>query len=240
MSDRTPAPRRYSEKEVGLILRRATEMQRAEPSAPDPTGLTLDELQEIAAEAGIDPALLRDAATEIQTRRPASLAARLAGAPIKIEVERRVDGELPIERLEDLIPTIQAGTEGQGTASAVGRTLTWSSATDTNMYTQQVLVAVRDGHTLIRMEESLGGLSASLFGGIMGGVGGGVGFGVGGPLAATLGLGFGLIAFPLVAVSGSYLLARAIFTGQARRRREHALDLVRRLADQVERAIPEP
>jgi len=30
--------RRYGEKEIGRILRRASELQRAEPSAPDPAG----------------------------------------------------------------------------------------------------------------------------------------------------------------------------------------------------------
>ena len=59
--------RRYSEKEIGLILRRATEFQRSEPSAADPTGLTLAELQEVASEVGIDPAYLRRAAAELET-----------------------------------------------------------------------------------------------------------------------------------------------------------------------------
>jgi hypothetical protein len=35
MNDPTPAPRRYSEKEVGLILRRATEMRRRRAGALD-------------------------------------------------------------------------------------------------------------------------------------------------------------------------------------------------------------
>ena len=45
MNDLVPGSRRYSEKEVGLILRRATQMQRAEPTAGDPEGLTLVDLQ---------------------------------------------------------------------------------------------------------------------------------------------------------------------------------------------------
>jgi hypothetical protein len=58
--------RRYGDKEVGLILRRATEFQRQEPaSAAEGGGLTLAELEEIAAEAGIDPRHLRRAASEL-------------------------------------------------------------------------------------------------------------------------------------------------------------------------------
>ncbi len=237
MTEPTPSPRRYSEKEVGLILRRATEMQRAEPSAPDPAGLTLAELQEIAVEAGIDPALLEEAAHELESVPPRTLDARLAGAPIRLEVERIVPGELPPEYLQDLVPTIQKGTAGQGTATAVGSTLTWSSTTDSNNSSQQVLITVRRGETLIRVEESLGGVCAGLFGGIMGGVGGGVGFGVGGALSASLGLGVGLLAFPLTAVTGSYFLARSIYRAVARGRRARAGDLASRLAEEVSRAI---
>ena len=71
----------------------------------------------------------------------------------------------------------------------------------------------------------------------MGGVGGGVGFGVGGALSATLGLGAGLVAFPLAAVTGSYFLARSIYTTVARGRRKRAMDLANRLAAEVSRAI---
>ncbi len=237
MNDQPAGPRRYSENEVGLILRRATEMQRAEPTAPDPAGLTLAELEEIAAEAGIDPALLRHAANELHVLRPPTLGSRLAGAPVAIEIERTIDGELPAERLEELVPTIQAATAGQGTASAVGRTLTWSSRTESNTSAQQVLVSVRDGQTLIRIQESFGGLAGGLFGGIMGGVGGGVGFGLGGALGGVLGSVVLAVAFPVTIVAGSYVLARSIFTAQVRRRQAEAHTLVDRLTEQVESAI---
>ena len=237
MNERLPGPRRYTEKEVGLILRRATEMQGAEPSALDPAGLTLAALEEIAAEAGIDPGMLRQAANELHVNRPPTLGSRLAGAPVSVDIERVIEGELPWERLEELVPTIQAGTTGQGTASAVGRTLTWTSRTEENALAQQVLVSVRGGQTLIRNQESLGGLAAGLFGGIMGGVGAGVGFGLGGALSATLGLVAGLVALPLATITGSYFLARAIFTAQVRRRQAAARALVDRLAEQIESAI---
>lgn len=240
MSESESGPRRYSEKEVGLILRRATELQRAEPAARDPAGLSLRELEEIAAEAGIDPALLRRAANELHTLEPPTLGSRLAGAPVAIRIERVVEGEYPMERLEELVPVMQAATAGQGTASAVGRTLTWSSRTESNTSAQQVLVTARDGRTLIRVEESFGGLAGGLFGGIMGGVGGGVGFGLGGALAGTLGLGAGVVAFPLAIVAGSYVLARAIFRAQVQSRQAKAHALVDRLAEQIEAAIVGP
>ena len=90
-------------------------------------------------------------------------------------------------------PTRVAATPGRGTASAVGRSLTWSSQEGSNLTEQQVLVSSQNGQTLIRVEQSYSGLAAGWFGGIMGGVGGGVGFGLGGALSATLGLGASLL-----------------------------------------------
>lgn len=239
MNEFEPGSRRYTEKEVGLILRRATEMQAVEPTALDPAGLTLGELEEIATEAGIDPVLLRRAAHELHVLEPTTLGARLAGAPMSIQIERIIEGELPRARLEELVPVIQAATAGQGTASAVGRTLTWNSRTESSTSARQVLVSARDGQTVIRIDESFGGLAAGLFGGLIGGVGGGVGFGLGGALSATLGLGAGLVALPLTTIAGAYFLARSIFSGQVRRRESAAYVLVDRLAEQVEAAIGE-
>jgi hypothetical protein len=212
-------------------------MQRAEPSAPDPAGLTMAELEEIAAEAGIDRGMLRQAAGELNAQQPATLGSRLAGAPTTLAIERVIEGEMPVERLEELVPTIVAATPGRGTASAVGRSLTWSSQEGSNLTEQQVLVSSQNGQTLIRVEQSYSGLAAGWFGGIMGGVGGGVGFGVGGPLSVTLGLGVGLVAFPIAAVAGSYVLARSIYASQVRRREDAAHALVGKLAAQVETGI---
>jgi len=66
---------------------------------------------------------------------------------------------------EDLVPLMQSATIGQGNASAVGKTLTWSSRCDTNTSSQQVLFSSRNGETMVRIEERLGGLAGALFGG---------------------------------------------------------------------------
>ena len=63
MSDEHEPRTLFSEKQVSTILRRATEMQQAAKTT-DPTGLTSEELQQIAAEAGIDPKYLAAAIAE--------------------------------------------------------------------------------------------------------------------------------------------------------------------------------
>jgi hypothetical protein len=240
--DRTPAPRQYTDKEVGLILRRATELQRAEPTAPNPTGFTLAELEEIAAEAGIDPHMLRRAARDLESKRPSTLGGKLAGAPTLIQLERIVVGEYPAEHLDELIPVIQVAAAGQGQASAVGGTLTWSSRTDSKLSSQQVLVSANNGETLIRIEERYSELAGALFGGIMGGVGGGAGFGLGGGLGGALGSVALGVLFPLILIPGSYFLARAIFSAQVAKRQRAAEglmeELVERVRHQVQQALP--
>jgi hypothetical protein len=242
MTSSEPSPRQYTEKEVGLILRRATELQRAEPTAANPTGFTLAELEEIAAEAGIDRHMLRRAARDLESKRPSTLGAQLAGAPTLIQLERIVVGEYPAEHLDELIPVIQVAAAGQGQASAVGKTLTWSSRSDSKLSSQQVLVSANNGETLIRIEERYSELAGALFGGIMGGVGGGAGFGLGGGLGGALGSVALGVLFPLILIPGSYFLARAIFSAQVAKRQRAAEglmeELVERVRHQVQQSLP--
>ena len=119
----------------------------------------------------------------------------------------------------------------------MGKTLTWSSRSDTNTSSQQVLVSSRNGETMVRIEERLGGLAGALFGGFLGGVGGGVGLGAGGALAAVLGSAAFAVAFPLVVIGGSYAAARAIFADQVRKRRSRMEELMDRIVERVETEV---
>ena len=100
-------PRRYTEQEAGEILRRAAEMQRAEPSVADPSGFSLNELEEVAREAGIDPAVVRRAALELDVRTDDAASRALLGAPINVRLETEVPGEYPADRFDELLPLIQ-------------------------------------------------------------------------------------------------------------------------------------
>ena len=241
MSENESLPRRYSEKEVSLILRRATEIQRTEPASRDADGLTLAELEEIAAEAGIDGGYLRTAAAELESLQPPStesmLQEVLAGAPFTIRLEKRIPGELPENRLAELVPIIEMFSEGHGQASSVGHTLTWSSATAGNTSSQQVLVQSSHGETLIRIEERLGGLAGALYGGILGG-GGGLAIGAGSAIGA-LGSVFLAFVIPAALVGSSYMLTRWIFQAQVRRRRQKMEELMDQIASRVERSVSE-
>jgi hypothetical protein len=236
--------RRYGDKEVGLILKRAADLQRQDPAGTAGGGLTVEELEEIAAEAGIDPSYLRRAAQELDisaTYLADEAPTLLTGAPLTVRLERTVVGELPESELDRLVPDIQQAADGHGQASLIGHTLTWRSNTSNTERSLLVDVSARDGQTHILIEERLHGLAGQLFGGLLGGVGGGIGLGIGlGVGLGALGSAAFAIAFPAAVIGGSYVMARSIFGSVARRRRRVLRDLLDRLTERVARATAEP
>jgi hypothetical protein len=236
MNEPHPVPtRRYDEKEVGLLLRRAAELQRASPMVPDPSGLTLRELEEIAAEAGLDTAMLRQAAAELDSGiQPgtAGLGMRLAGAPLRVVLERVAEA-VREHSYADLLPLILTAADLAGHASQVGQTFTWTSQDPGNIRQLQVLVASSGGHTRIRLEERYAGLAGAIFGGGLGGIGGGVGGGLGGALGGALGsvtLGLGI---PAVLITATYLGCRTMFRRYVTRRQR----ILERLLQELEERL---
>lgn len=229
--------RHYSDKEVSLILRRATELQRAAPSAANPTGLTLAELEEIAGEAGIEVDLLRQAATELDVSRPSGLGEALTGGPIKIRLERTVLGELSENAMAELVPAIQMAADAPGQASTVGKTLTWSSGGHQNTRSMQVLIACKDGETLIRLEERLGNLVGGLFGGVVGGGGIGTASILGPLIGATTGSAILTGGAVVVGLGGAYALARAIFRAKSAARRRALDKLMFAIVERIEQSV---
>jgi hypothetical protein len=92
--------RRVTDREIGLILRRAVELDKGSPSkaVSSARGLTLAELQEIAKEAGIDPGMVGRAVAEMENK--GSLEPRSIGGPSPVKREvRTVPGKLPPEKV---------------------------------------------------------------------------------------------------------------------------------------------
>lgn len=118
--------RLYSDEEFALILRRASERaSRTEPRGPSSAGLTLTEMKEIAAQVGLAPALVENAARLVASRAEASPLERLIGGPWR----HRQTAHLPI-RLDETSSSqalsavrISAGHPGEGHSSSMG--MTW-------------------------------------------------------------------------------------------------------------------
>jgi serine/threonine protein kinase len=216
--------RRYSDREVEEIVRQAAEDQLAHPTEE---GLSLKTVQQIADDVGISPERVERAARRLEAREPAvprvesGPVAVWLGSPTVIASERVVRGEVTESVYDDIIDEVQATFSTEGHVTTLARSLTWRANKPKLGETRalQVRVTPRGGQTRIQVQERLGELAWSLFGGItMGGGSGGI--------AVILSLGgpeFGWLAAGLAAagwVGGMHLLARTIFRGIARKKRK--------------------
>jgi hypothetical protein len=237
-----PGARRYDETEVGRLLKRATELQQNLPARMRPAGLTLDELTDIAAEAGIDVALLRQAAAELDAQPNAlgpRIGAALAGAPLRFVLERTLPFEAPEAVFAELLPELQAASGGAGQAGQLGRTLTWSASSIAGPHGLQVTVAVRSGTTVVRIEERHTALAGALLGGGGAGVGTGIGIGVGGTIGGVLGSVALAVTLPAVIFAGAVGISRTVFRRIVRRRHHVLESLMRTLVARIESARDE-
>jgi hypothetical protein len=236
-----PTSRRFNEKEVAQIIKRASELQQEEAPSASTNGMSLAELEQVAREAGLDPALVRRAANDLDTRITDQSPSRFVGAPTRLTLERTIDGEIPTDEYETLVLEMNRVLGLVGSASILGRTLQWTAQgvdrRRVSTRTVQITVTPRHGRTTIRIEEPLGALAGGLFAGLMGGLGGGM-------MGPAFGIGLGAfnsgsVAVALMAggVSGSYLLARTIFGRMVRRRGESHQELMSRLVERASEAI---
>jgi hypothetical protein len=219
-SDHEALNRRYTDAEVRLLLEQASRVEGQRPVPRQPQGLTLGELEEVAAEAQIDVARLREAAHELdvlKATRPAGAAARLAGAPLRIDIRRILPFEVDESGLPGLIGVMGSATGDVGEPRFVGRTFMWSASTNAGRRLN-VRVTSQRGSTSIELEERYGELAGGLFGGVLGGVGGGVGLGAGGVVASVVGSLALAVAIPAVVIGGSYAACRIGFGAYVQRR----------------------
>ncbi len=99
--------RLYSDTEIAALLARAAERQRAAPADGPTTGLTLDEIERLAAEAGLDPAHVRAAAGEMGAR--PSVPAAVPGQHTR---ERWVDVPFSDVAWEEAVTSLRARHPG--------------------------------------------------------------------------------------------------------------------------------
>ncbi len=239
---------RYSAPQVEAIVNRAAELEATEPTL---TGaMTIGGVERLAAEVGIEPAVVRRAAREVLSPAPRASQWRSSatppaaakrpsvflGGPALLVFERVVEGEVPESEYVPMVEEIRLAINNVGQVSTLGNSIAWRSTAAPGSGVGRdvhVLITPRGGQTRIRVEERLNGLAGGLFGGLMGGLGGG-GFGV------AMGVGMGALHSPLAAgllaggiVLGAYSLARGIFRSKARSRTEELFVLINRLAQHV-------
>lgn len=120
--------RRYGDEDVREILRLATANEAQDRALPaESGGLSLVELQQIAKEAGIEPARVAQAAAMLEARNAPAPVRRHYGMPVGVS---RVIGlpRAPTEReWEQLIATFRSTFGAQGVAKTEGGIRDWSN-----------------------------------------------------------------------------------------------------------------
>ena len=155
--------RTYSEREVAAIIERAVERQAEADQMEGDPGLTLEEIERLGQEAGIDPAHLRAAAQEVGAK-GRTFAGSSGMTRTHVHVERWVDGPLIEEAWEDTVAYLRqhfgaemnammgmAGREVQ----QVGQSHEWTHTSGLGVQTR-VTVSPRGDRTRLRITQLVG------------------------------------------------------------------------------------
>ena len=196
--------KRFGDDEVGAILERAANMQEQAVTKTDGSsgGLTLQDLREIAKEAGIDPRFV-DLATVHQNAPVETKGGSLAGGAYSWQYQTSLDGEIDDRNREKILHAIRSVMGQKGELVDVYGRMEWSYDDGTGAVITGI--TSHDGKTQIDVS-AVKSAEASMihalgipFGGVFGGA----------ALAGLLGLtGGAAVPFMVGAGGASYGLAR--------------------------------
>jgi serine/threonine protein kinase len=236
----SPARRRFSDAEVQEVLKRAAELDATQPTQSG--ALTIGAIQQAAAEAGIDPALVRSAAAALGSHPMGSTspaeklvpftAQWVAGGPTRISIERVVRGELSEADCAYLIDDVRGVLGIMGIVGTLGKSVSFVAQRSGGGLGRdlQVSITMRSGQTRISIREGLGQLAGATFGGICGGAGGG---GMGPIVGISMGALHAPMAILLVVplwLAAVFATARAVYHRSSTRRVRQLNELGDRLA----------
>jgi hypothetical protein len=118
--------RRFTDREVALVLRRATEMDDVTGSDGGASaGLSLEDLKQIAGEVGISTTAIERAVASLD--RPAALSTRLVGAPAVRKALHVVPGTVGREEMAALVATVDDHADGTGSVTEALGSVRWTA-----------------------------------------------------------------------------------------------------------------
>jgi tRNA A-37 threonylcarbamoyl transferase component Bud32 len=228
-------PPQYDRKEVGKIVKRAADIQASHPTEGE--ALSLAGVQRIAAEVGIPPEQVSEAADVLVEGAQGVIPGGVFGLRPELEFERFVDVESPQVRYPDLLEEIRVTLGEVGEINeTLGNALSWSSSPKGGGRKAQVLVSPRGGKTRVRITDKEGAPTAGVLAAI--GLVSLPILGITGAIFDSLGVStLGTIAAAVTAAStvagGSYWAVRNSFKRALKRRSEQLSSLMGRLAVMV-------
>ena len=242
----TDGEARFSGDEVDAILNRAAELESAAPGGAAGDGLTLAQLEDIAVEVGLDPAHIRQAASEVRPSQSgladssgtALIPMRAAGGPLALPRTRRgiislvrvIPRAITDDELNTILDLITDHTGMTGRASQVGSRTTWHGVSEHRLL--DVSIVRKSDRTEVRIKDNLKPLRGGLYGGLIGGVGGGLGGGLGWLFAMMFGAA-GILGWLGLTFGGSALGAHALVKHIETRRKQEIAELGAAIASAI-------
>lgn len=228
---------RYSDADLKRVIARAAELQAKYPTAESLT-FSAGGIEQVAAQAGIPPAHVRDAMGELAPRAAApavpgpTRAPQTWSSPIAVRLERTLAGEVSEDAYDAMVREIRRTLGTLGHVARVGRSLVWSSSPAAGVGRHvRVAVTPQGGRTTLNLEETLPHIGGRIMGGVAGFVVGGLlgsaaWLAIGAPqeaygLAMLIGLGFSL--------GGAFFVSRSIRANTEMQRRRQLEALADRL-----------
>lgn len=143
-------PRRFTEDEMAVILKRAAALQAARDER---SSHSLEEIQAIGAQVGIDPALIAHVARapELATRSSSGLFPATAA-----QEERRVESPITTGDYGRVLEAIRRVVGTQGQAQQVFDSLEWRTGSDRDALWYAVTVTGRPDATYVRVQGDIG------------------------------------------------------------------------------------
>lgn len=141
----------FNREEVSGILKRAAELEHRDRVGEDGIGLTLQELQEISREVGIDPKYVQQALDERENAAPAGTSfLTLLGGPFSHMLTVTADGTLDDDTWEEAVSEIRRIHGGIGKTGRLGHTYEWEQRKQEVGYVQ-ISLSPKGNRTRIRI-----------------------------------------------------------------------------------------
>ena len=218
-------PRYFDEREVALLLQRATEPRESHSlaRASSRDGLTLEEVKEIFAEAGIDPARVHEAARSLSTPVPRYPLDVFVGRPTAIQHEVELDVEIDEEERAEIVRLVRESLARQGVVGGQAGSLEWMD--QDGLGGRYVTVSPTRAGTRVEVAGNFKEAAAGAAG--ISGVGGGLGA-IGTAVAVSAAGAIGWAVVPLT-LAGMIVVPRLTIGLMVRRESRKLADLVERL-----------
>jgi hypothetical protein len=136
----------YDRDEIGAILKKAAENSTSD-GARSQVGLSIDELQQLASDAGIDPDQITKAAAELANDNSRN-SSTFWGGPFAFNSKVLVEGEISVGQWEEMLISIREFFQSKGDVTARESVWEWTSPWGSTN-SAQVTVLKDNGQTKI-------------------------------------------------------------------------------------------